>query len=362
MRPVFKVCAALVLSSCGGNAQHELDPGDGGPAGDAAPPDRLDEIIASLLADDPEPNSGWIGGACQSSTDCPYADGICLTAAEGFPNGACSALCNQLCPDQAAPANTTTFCLDQSGAADGTCVSRCDFELLRNGCRDGYSCQAGYRDDDPSVVRSVCLPAAPSDAQPVECYAQLILDGAELAAWNIQADQQGGQLCWVEAPTALQSPIAGVSFKALGTTVPSDVTVSCNMAGRILRFAEILAAADIIEVTHLGTYNCRVIAGTTTLSQHAFANAIDLHELVAADGAVYNVQRDWEYDTDVPVTAEGQFLYALVHQLYDEWVFNVILTPNYNSAHYDHVHVDLTDGDHFLRGEPLHYLGPNTGH
>jgi hypothetical protein len=32
-------------------------------------------------------------------------------------------------------------------------------------------------------------------------------------------------------------------------------------------------------------------------------------------------------------------------------IFNIILTPNYNAAHRDHFHVDLTPNAHFL-GKP----------
>jgi hypothetical protein len=323
------------------------------------PPDERAELIAQLLADDPEPNPGWIGGACDDASDCAYADALCLTEAEGFPGGSCSLGCEQLCPDQEGEANTVTFCLE---GTSGTCVSRCDFELLTNGCRDGWICEPGWRESDPTVVRSVCMPAEPDDVLPVECYADLLLAGAELLPWNVEAAQLEGQVCWVEAPTALVSPVGGVGWKPYGEIAAAPLYVNCDLAKHLLQLSAILDELGIIEVTHIGTYNCRVIAGTTTLSEHAFANAIDLHEFVAADGTVYNVEQHWEYDTDAPVTPEGRFLYDLAQRLYDEWVFNVILTPSYNEAHYNHFHVDLSEGSRFLRGPPPHYIGPNQGH
>ena len=32
-----------------------------------------------------------------------------------------------------------------------------------------------------------------------------------------------------------------------------------------------------------------------------------------------------------------------------KWIFNVILTPEYNAAHADHFHVDLTPGAHSIK-------------
>ena len=42
--------------------------------------------------------------------------------------------------------------------------------------------------------------------------------------------------------------------------------------------------------------------------------------------------------------ARGQWLKALADARYAMDIFNIILTPNYNAAHYNHFHVDLTPG------------------
>jgi hypothetical protein len=58
-------------------------------------------------------------------------------------------------------------------------------------------------------------------------------------------------------------------------------------------------------------------------------------------------------DSDDTCTAatsnmKDAFLHELACALYDDSVFAIILTPNYNADHRNHFHVDLTDGSHFL--------------
>jgi hypothetical protein len=110
----------------------------------------------------------------------------------------------------------------------------------------------------------------------------------------------------------------------------------------------VLADYDIVQAVHLGTFNCRAIAGSTSLSQHSFGNAIDFFGFLDAQGRDFVVQRDFEVGVDNPVTEEGRLLYDIAHRMYDQRIFNIILTPNYNDAHADHFHVDLTAGSHFL--------------
>jgi hypothetical protein len=56
---------------------------------------------------------------------------------------------------------------------------------------------------------------------------------------------------------------------------------------------------------------------------------------------------DWEDGVDMPVTFEGQWLKDLTDQRHEQGIFNIILTPEYNAAHDDHFHVDLTPGSDF---------------
>ena len=60
---------------------------------------------------------------------------------------------------------------------------------------------------------------------------------------------------------------------------------------------------------------------------------------------------------NAPVTAAGVFLKDLVQSYHEQKVFNIILTPDYNDAHANHVHLEVRP-----RGEPSFVcLSPHGG-
>ena len=67
-----------------------------------------------------------------------------------------------------------------------------------------------------------------------------------------------------------------------------------------------------------------------------------------ADGSRCSVEHDWEGLHVEAQTLCGQLLQDIAWDLHTRRIFNVVLTPDYNAAHYNHFHVDLTPGSHFL--------------
>ncbi len=294
----------------------------------------------------------WIGGACGHDDDCDYADGLCLMEDEGFPCGTCSQPCDQYCPDlEGAP---TTFCVDATdldlAPPEGLCVSQCDPGLLGgDGCREGYDCVALSRWGDPGTVEGVCIPdhLAPEQG---ECLEMLEQRGLVFEPTDVPPDSPEGfpeLICEIEDAVYLYPPIAGVSWRYIDSMSEAPVLVSCETALAIADMAEILDDMGATEFQHIGTYNCRVIGGTDTLSMHAFAMAIDLYGFTLFDDSWYTVLDDWEDGVAMPMTPGGQWLKELTDTMFDMDVWNVILTPNYNDAHDNHFHVDLTPGNKF---------------
>ena len=93
--------------------------------------------------------------------------------------------------------------------------------------------------------------------------------------------------------------------------------------------------------------HCRAIAGSNNLSEHSYARAIDLHSFVLSDDTYISVIDHWEDGVANPVTFEGQWLKDLTDQRYQQGIFNIILTPEYNAAHDNHFHVDIKPGGDF---------------
>ena len=92
------------------------------------------------------------------------------------------------------------------------------------------------------------------------------------------------------------------------------------------------------------------------MSQHAYGTAIDIASVTQEDGTSYSVLTDWVIDPAAEKTCEAAtepgkdaFLHELICELKANMVWNIVLTPNYNAAHRDHFHVDLTEGSDFIR-------------
>ena len=94
--------------------------------------------------------------------------------------------------------------------------------------------------------------------------------------------------------------------------------------------------APVTEIKQISAYSCRemVGSGTSTISEHAFGNALDIAGFTLADGRKITVKGGWHGTPE-----EQGFLHDV--QLYACETFTTVLAPGYNAAHYDHIHVDL---------------------
>lgn len=94
--------------------------------------------------------------------------------------------------------------------------------------------------------------------------------------------------------------------------------------------------ATVMRIDHLGAYSCRRLYGRAEgrWSQHATGNAIDIAGFVLADGRRISVLEDWPGDG-----AEARFLRAARDAACDH--FGITLSPDYNAAHADHLHLDM---------------------
>lgn len=369
------ICAAALLTACTSSGPN-WTPGDALEEADVQ--DDGDELDASTEVDSPpdveeeegEPYTGptgFIGSPCLTADDCDYESAVCV---EVFPEGMCSLECDLYCPD--ADGHPMTFCVDDgslpdeaTGFAEGACFSRCDYGWFPStGCREGYGCTVAPRANEPGTEQHVCTPG---EGDPVTgCLEELASMGVSFEPSSHtpeSPDTHPSLTCTVEDPVVLHSPVHGVQIVSYYSGSESHPYMACRAAVALVRTIDDVAAEGVVAIQHMGTYNCRVISGTDTLSRHAYGDAIDLAGFEFEDGTVVTLVDDWEHDTTSPATFGGQFLYLAAHRWYDAWIWNTILTPNYNSAHDDHFHVDLTPDRHFLEYIPCpecsgRYIGP----
>ncbi|PZU58479.1 MAG: extensin [Brevundimonas sp.] len=130
---------------------------------------------------------------------------------------------------------------------------------------------------------------------------------------------------------------------------PAGVVMQCPLALRyVLWDRQVLqpAARDVLgspvaRVENFGTYSCRRIYGSTDTgdrpSEHARANALDVAAVTLADGRRVSVKADWAGQG--PAGAEGGRFLKRVGQGGCR-LFSNVLTPEYNAAHADHLHLD----------------------
>lgn len=91
----------------------------------------------------------------------------------------------------------------------------------------------------------------------------------------------------------------------------------------------------VVRIEHFGSYSCRRMYGRTTgdWSEHARANAVDIAAFVLADGRRVSVLNDWKGEGEKPA-----FLRAVRDGACR--LFATVLSPDYNAAHRDHLHLD----------------------
>jgi hypothetical protein len=76
------------------------------------------------------------------------------------------------------------------------------------------------------------------------------------------------------------------------------------------------------------------------VSEHAYANAIDVESFILASGRRVSVLGGFERGEPTHTRA-GSFLRAVSRRAYDEAIFSNVLTPFFDDLHRNHFHLDL---------------------
>jgi hypothetical protein len=228
--------------------------------------------------------------------------------------------------------------------------------VQRNGEKNGKPCFDAWVE--------VWTPGEAAPTPDLACDGELAQLGLSYIAAENPMEHPAGRpdlTCDVEGAIRLSSPVRGVTYASSFSGAASPMFMRCELAVALAALADYLSELDIVRVAHMGTYNCRTIAGSDSLSMHGLGLAIDIAGFVDAQGVEYSVLNDWEDGVDSPVTDKGRLLYEVAHQMLERGVFNIVLTPEFNAAHDNHFHVDLTPGADFIGfgPSPLPVVGTN---
>jgi hypothetical protein len=98
--------------------------------------------------------------------------------------------------------------------------------------------------------------------------------------------------------------------------------------------AKKIVGSELVKIRQSGTFSCRKMRTLEFISEHAFANAIDIPEFRFKDGKKITVVKGWKGSL-----AESDFLRS-IHKGACA-LFPVALGPEYDAHHRDHLHVDV---------------------
>ena len=201
------------------------------------------------------------------------------------------------------------------------------------------ACAAALAALAPLIAGCASSPPAPPAPLPAPGSAHLgeqCLDdlSARGVSYRVAAVPVGAEPCAVENPV-----------QVTGAAVPwnQPAVMSCGLADRLDRFlvevAEPLArrylATDIVRLDHLGAYSCRRVEGMAgRWSEHAAGRAIDVSGFLMKSGERVIVEKDW-----AAPGLKRDFLRAVAKRACD--YFNVVLTPDSDKLHYNHLHFDI---------------------
>ncbi|HVI99105.1 MAG TPA: extensin family protein [Sphingomonas sp.] len=205
--------------------------------------------------------------------------------------------------------------------------------LLLTGCIFG----GGHA--PPEKSRHAAAPG-PSARETRMCHADLRRIGV---AFNALPDRNRGGGC---------STVGTVQLLDIGVPVTNLGAMRCGLARTFSAWARNAVApaarqilgSDLVKIETYGTYACRAVVGVASsrLSGHAIANAVDVAAFDLADGRRISVLGDW----NSPDPRVRQFM-DVIHRSACKR-FGTVLSPNYNSAHRNHFHLE-DDGAHFCR-------------
>ena len=172
-----------------------------------------------------------------------------------------------------------------------------------------------------------------------QCMAQLT---AARVRFSPVPDRTNSPACGLVAGGVL-----GPDMGTVARMQPGDVEMTCRLALAVSVWrrqsvepaAREILGSDVVQIDHMGAYACRNVnngAGSTRISAHAQAAALDVSGVRLRDGRRITVSDDWTGDAP-----EARFL----RRIRDDAcrIFGTVLSPDYNAVHGDHLHLEATE-------------------
>jgi hypothetical protein len=148
----------------------------------------------------------------------------------------------------------------------------------------------------------------------------------------------------IEVAVEVRGDLGGVVYEGYRK---APLVLDCSLVFSLAHLGRYLAAAGIERATYSSAYQIRNIRGTRRPSKHSFGLAVDVHGFHPATGASLTIVDDYEQglgdDLDCigdPLTDAGALLRQLVCQMERSRLFRIILGPDFDAGHYNHLHIE----------------------
>jgi hypothetical protein len=194
-----------------------------------------------------------------------------------------------------------------------------------------------------AAPRAVNLRPDPVEETESACYAALRDAGVAYQSVS-RADASG--IPW---PIELKGPLYGVRLHGSGKANEQANYLDCRLARTLLTWAPLLRAKAVVGIEHYSLYRAESVVGNSDRpSGHALGRAIDVAKFEMSDGRTLTVLDDWTNRARGadpcqawPDAANGRLLRQLVCEAAERGLFQVVVTPHYNDAHGNHVHLEI---------------------
>lgn len=157
----------------------------------------------------------------------------------------------------------------------------------------------------------------------------------------------------MRTPVEITGPIGGVALVARGRR---SAVMDCVLARALVQAGSLFQELGITALAFSAAFDDRTRRGSSEASAHAYGLAIDVHVIRGAFGE-YDVRQRFERGVGVwrgirkepgaldacigqPATKEGRVLRQLACRLKLHPAFRVIVTPDDDPDHQDHLHIE----------------------
>lgn len=159
-------------------------------------------------------------------------------------------------------------------------------------------------------------------------------------------------------PIVVTGPIGGVDFDTgrpyEKRTAATGDAIDCRLAVALVDLAHVVKKHGVTTVLVKSFHRPgQKIVDAGAPLRHRIGFAIDVSGFKTKSGEVWNVQKDFHGKVaqatcgagaakPIPDSAAARELWSIFCQIVATEAFDSGISPNYNAAHFDHVHFDLT--------------------